>query len=287
MIIDSFIFFNEIQLLEVRLNELFDICDYFVIVESAQTFAGRSKTYTFLEHKEKFSKFLHKIIYFQIPKLPPIIDDTEENRFRLEKFQRDRLFDAITHVPNIDFNDIVLLGDADEIPSIPGILRAAELLGGMDLVSFAQDHYRGSLNGRVTDEWDPWPGTIAFKYKMFSRFTPDELRFEARIDRFNKGSKNRKIKLDFAENGGWHFSYFGGKNSIAWKVSSFSHGAQDSVVKYNQNVSEVIQTLDADRVKFEDINKAKSTISLLSEKIPSHILHNPEKYINLIIGDII
>lgn len=286
MTIDSSIFFNEIQLLEIRLNELSDICDYFVIVESAQTFAGRPKTYTFLEHKEKFSDFLHKIIYFQIPKLPPIVDDTEQNRFRLEKFQRDRLFDAITHVPGVDFNDIILLGDADEIPSVSGIRRAAELLNDVDLVSFAQDHYRGSLGGRVTDEWDPWPGTISIKYKMFSRFTPDELRLEARIDRFNKHSQNRQIKLDFVEKGGWHFSYFGGKNSIAWKVSSFSHGARDSEVKYNQNVSEVLQILDSDRVKFEDLNKANLTISLLGEEIPSHILKNPEKYVNLIIGDV-
>jgi hypothetical protein len=189
----------------------------------------------------------------------------------LEKFQRDRLFDAVTHVPGIGFNDIILLGDADEIPSVSAIGKAAEILEDADLVSFAQDHYRGSLNGRVTDEWDPWPGTIAFKYKMFSRFTPDELRLEARIDRFNKDSKNRKIKLDFVENGGWHFSYFGGKNSIASKVSSFSHGAQNSAVKYNQNVSEVMQLLDASGVKSEDINKAKSTLSLLGDKIQSDI----------------
>ena len=42
-IIDCFIFYNELDLLEYRLNILNDVVDYFVIVESTHTFVGKEK----------------------------------------------------------------------------------------------------------------------------------------------------------------------------------------------------------------------------------------------------
>ena len=43
MIYDCFIFFNELDLLEIRLNELNDIVDKFVIVECTETFSKNKK----------------------------------------------------------------------------------------------------------------------------------------------------------------------------------------------------------------------------------------------------
>lgn len=284
MIIDAFIFFNELQLLEVRLNELAEVCDFFVIVEAAQTFGGRSKSYCFLDHKDRFSKFLHKIIYFQIPKLPPIPEDTESDRFRLEEFQRNRLFDAITHIPNVGYKDIVLISDVDEIPSVSGIRRAAEMLSSHEVVSFAQDHYRGCLQERVADEWALWPGTIAVKYEMFSRFTPNALRAEARIDRFDITSMNRNVALDVVDEGGWHLSYFGGSAAVSWKVASFAHGAPDSVVQYNREAIEAHQALGEECDDPETLLRAYTTIANLNGKVPKHILAHPQRYAKLIVG---
>ena len=61
MIYDTFIFFNELDLLEIRLNELDKVVDKFVLVESLMTFSGEEKPLYFQLNKNRFKKFLHKI----------------------------------------------------------------------------------------------------------------------------------------------------------------------------------------------------------------------------------
>ena len=50
MIIDTFLFFQEIDLLEIRLEYLYPIVDKFIIIEARQTFKGNAKDYIFEQH---------------------------------------------------------------------------------------------------------------------------------------------------------------------------------------------------------------------------------------------
>ena len=47
MVYDCFLFFNELELLEVRLNEMASFVDKFVIVEASETFRGAPKPFIF------------------------------------------------------------------------------------------------------------------------------------------------------------------------------------------------------------------------------------------------
>ena len=47
MLIDAFTYFNEKELVELRLKYLDPIVDYFVVVESNVTFTGKSKKWNF------------------------------------------------------------------------------------------------------------------------------------------------------------------------------------------------------------------------------------------------
>ena len=47
---DCFLFFNELDLLEIRLNELNDVVDKFVIVESTESFSKKKKPLYFQEN---------------------------------------------------------------------------------------------------------------------------------------------------------------------------------------------------------------------------------------------
>ena len=62
---DCFPFFNELDLLEIRLDALYDEVDYFVISECDYTFSGLSKPFYFEDNKEKFSKYMDKIIHIK------------------------------------------------------------------------------------------------------------------------------------------------------------------------------------------------------------------------------
>ena len=60
---DCFPFFNELELLEVRLGELYDHVDKFVIVECTETYRGKPKPLYYAENKNRFEKFSDKIIH--------------------------------------------------------------------------------------------------------------------------------------------------------------------------------------------------------------------------------
>ena len=67
-LIDSFMYFDEDLVLDLRLNILNKIVDKFVIVESRIDHAGNPKKLNF--NIEKFVKFKHKIDYLIIENLP-------------------------------------------------------------------------------------------------------------------------------------------------------------------------------------------------------------------------
>ena len=54
-IIDAFPFFNEIEILKIRLSMLYDKVDTFVICESNITHSGIHKPYNFLEFKNELT----------------------------------------------------------------------------------------------------------------------------------------------------------------------------------------------------------------------------------------
>ena len=60
---DAFMLFNELPLLEIRLNILDQYVDYFVVSECNKTFSGLDKPFYYNENKERFKKFHHKIIH--------------------------------------------------------------------------------------------------------------------------------------------------------------------------------------------------------------------------------
>ena len=70
MLYDCSLFYNELDLLEIRLHELNDIVDKFIIVEATKPFVGDSKPLIFDENKDSeiFKPFKDKIIHI-------IVDD--------------------------------------------------------------------------------------------------------------------------------------------------------------------------------------------------------------------
>ena len=71
MIYDCFTFFNELDLLEIRLNVLKDVVDKFVLVESVKTFTGRDKELFFEKNKDRFAAFADRIIHLVVREFPP------------------------------------------------------------------------------------------------------------------------------------------------------------------------------------------------------------------------
>ena len=107
-IYDCFTFYNELDLLDVRLAELYNHVDYFVIVEANTTFTNRSKPFYFNENKERYSKYFDKIIHVKVEDMPNNVDPWAN-----EEFQRNQIMRGLTDATE---TDIIMVSDVDEIP---------------------------------------------------------------------------------------------------------------------------------------------------------------------------
>jgi beta-1,4-mannosyl-glycoprotein beta-1,4-N-acetylglucosaminyltransferase len=222
-IIDSFIFYNEIDLLYYRLSILDEYVDKFILVESTHTFTGHSKPLFYLENKDKFKKFNDKIIHIVVDDMPykhPNINYNLQHQWINEYYQRNcirRGIDTLITQRVLDADDdIILTSDVDEIPN-PNILINAKnntLVFDRNVLNrMALDMYYYNLYYRI-GEGSNWHG---IKLLTFNAYKKINLTFQQmRVWEYNN-------HVPIIQNGGWHLSYFGSIDFIIKKIESFSH----------------------------------------------------------------
>jgi beta-1,4-mannosyl-glycoprotein beta-1,4-N-acetylglucosaminyltransferase len=204
-IYDSFLFFNELELLELRLELLDPIVDHFLILESPLMFTGREKPLYFKDNIERFSKYLPKITHrvAEIPKITTLEQVEAGNTLMTEEIQRNLLHMMYY---DIDQNDIIILSDADEIPhpEILKELKEEEIILDQPY-AFAQDFYAYHVNCKRKPQ--PWCGSVMFSKSILAQNTPEQVR-------------RRRWNYKRVTPGGWHFSYLGGVQRIQLKLSA-------------------------------------------------------------------
>ncbi len=243
-IYDCFTFFNELDLLELRLTELDDVVDYFVIVEASKTFSGKEKPFYFLENKQRYKKWLKKIIYIplkRVPKITPIVDNEilcrlvnrvdkkklfrrfksalSLGRFRVQTFQRNKILEGLKEC---NPNDIILVSDLDEIPNKKKFNQMKLLLKNSPYVGFEQTYYAYYLNGLVLHHGKEFKGAFTKcclyrDLKKTFKSSPQNLRIKRKYIFFGD---NKDLKI--IKNGGWHLTYLGGESKILEKMDNLS-----------------------------------------------------------------
>jgi len=200
-IFDVFSFFNELDLLEVRLNILDKYVDYFVIVESRQTFTGVDKPLYYEENKERFDKWRSKIVHYVMPDFPqdvenyqkalrsPNVGDGADNWLR-EFYQKEAPIRALEKF-FADDNDIIFVSDLDEIwnPNIDYIIEHNKVYRPI------QTAYPYYFNNRSSQSIGCWTGTRVGTYKTLKQYGCNHFRTE------------REVEGIPILNGGWHFSW--------------------------------------------------------------------------------
>ena len=216
-IIDSFIFYNELDLLNYRLSILSPYVDYFVLVEAKYTFSGKPKELYYENNKDKFKDFNDKIIHIILDDLPykfPNIDYNRNQQWQNEHFNRNQIILGINKL-NLDNEDIIITSDLDEIinPDILIKLRNNSLdFDKNGLNKLACDMYYYNLNtllGRSI-----WHGIKLINYNSYKFF-----KFTFQIMREYEHTHYVKT----IPNGGWHLSYFGNVEFIKNKIQNFAH----------------------------------------------------------------
>lgn len=238
-IYDCFIFYNELEILELRLALLAPYVDYFVLVESDTTHRGDKKQLYFDEQKGKFAEYKDKIIHI---KMNGTIKGTVPNDWSIENTHRNYIEKGLV---NCSPEDIIIISDADEIPNPQilqrlknGTLQSKQAISKLHRVfrkrkdklaaygkyikilnkfcrnksvndilqdtplAFFQDHYYYFMNYKHPDKWC---GSVISLYKNMDN--PQHLR-------------DIRRRLPVINNGGWHFAYMGGMERILLKVNS-------------------------------------------------------------------
>jgi beta-1,4-mannosyl-glycoprotein beta-1,4-N-acetylglucosaminyltransferase len=200
MIVDCFIFFNELDVLKIRLEELYDVVDRFVLVESDKTFRGQAKPYYFSENAGLFEKYLDKIVVIKLVDDNDYAVDSYHEPWEREYWQRNQIMQGLTDMMP---DDVVIISDVDEIPrrSVIKSLLFDEMIS-IELIGFSYSinmHDNGYYTIKVV--------------RKSAISTPQKIRTTSPIE--------------IIRNGGWHFSSLGDEYHISHKLSSFAHWELD------------------------------------------------------------
>jgi len=205
-IIDGFIFYNELNMLEYRLSILDDVVDTFILVESTHTFAGNKKPLFFEDNKGRYAKWAHKIIHIVVDDflyVAPAIDYSKNQQWENEYYQRNCIARGFERL-NLGPQDVVMVSDLDEIPDPDLLKKVRSDQVQITCYAMGQVYHCYNLNTRSPVEW-----TLAriFAYRNYS----------------GSCQAMRDTPYPVAHQAGWHLSYFGDASFIQNKILEFSH----------------------------------------------------------------
>jgi beta-1,4-mannosyl-glycoprotein beta-1,4-N-acetylglucosaminyltransferase len=210
MVIDAVCFFNELDLLELRLNELAPVVDRFVIVEANRTHKGTLKPLYYAENKARFAEWEEKITHIICP-LPDDGDGLPAIR-RREMMQRNAILQGVRDCAD---TDVILISDCDEIPRSHLIPMVAPYVADGMVLAFIQKLYYFNLNTHAAAR--PWPGTRMCRVADARALSPH-------IIRNSMGQFDAHYPIDrHVMDGGWHYSYLGDTAHIQNKMREFLH----------------------------------------------------------------
>jgi beta-1,4-mannosyl-glycoprotein beta-1,4-N-acetylglucosaminyltransferase len=228
-VFDCFPFFNELDVLDIRLAELDPLVDHFVVVEATRTFTGKPKPLYFADNRARYERYAHKIIHVVVDDIPL---DAPTHWVR-ESHQRESIMRGLGGAKP---DDVIVISDCDEIPR-PVLLQRALRFRGLSrrIVAFWCDNYFYRLNLR-NDAHDHRLGPRLLT--MGNLESPQAIR-EVQF-RFSKREHLKPLAAPFASarvlrrlgtwlwptifwHGAWHFTNIGDVDAINLKFASFSH----------------------------------------------------------------
>ncbi|MCS6822514.1 MAG: hypothetical protein NZ551_11695 [Microscillaceae bacterium] len=276
MIYDCFAFFNELDLLEIRLHELDSVVDKFVLVEATRTFQKKAKPLYFQENKARFAPFLHKIEHIIVSEYP-----TFWAKFRVptawdyDNHQKEHICRALTHC---QANDIIIISDLDEIPKADKVAKFAQTPGVKVfeqrfynyylncICTFFENKYQKTETAQVNKNGLAyWRGSVMLSYKDFQNVKKTRLMRD----------KNPP-QVTIIEEGGWHFSFLGGVDKILEKLQAWAHTEAEYQPTYLKDKNYLLKLI----TQGEDLfgRNVKFAFTQIDHTYPIFLQQNLEKF---------
>jgi hypothetical protein len=209
---DCFPFFNELDILEIRLQELWNSVDYFVISEANMSHSGKPKEFILLDNWERFKPYTDKIKHIKVEDMP----DTPDSWMR-EKFQRHCLTRGLT---DIQPEDIIITADCDEIPRGEAIdmIKVDENDYSRYILSIPMFQYK--INYMKIFDIAKQPNIMVTKGRAYTHAQQEREYTFPWVQ-----TPEDTVEIDHA---GWHFTYFGDDKNAINKIQNFAHTETDT-----------------------------------------------------------
>ena len=211
-IYDCFTFYNEFDLLELRLRELYDLVDYFVLVEANRTFQNNEKPLYFTDDLDnpRWASYRNKIVLVQVTDMPVATD-----AWGRERHQRDAIMYGCK---DADAMDIIMISDADEIPRPETVTRlrtSTELIWGFRMPLF---NFKYNYMMVTQDLYSVWSGALR---RSTLDSSEDFRRMRHTLNSCPYDFSDGNVAI--IEHAGWHFTYLGTDEFVRNKIQSFAH----------------------------------------------------------------
>ena len=284
MVYDCIPFFNEVDILKLRLNVLNSYVDRFVIEEATMTFSGEPKELCFEKNKDMFKEYLDKITYI-------VVDDTPKEAVTHERdyFQKNHLIDGLKDATE---DDVIIMSDVDEIPN-PIVLK--NIIDNFDknkVYHLAQRNFYAFVNmeeksgsllsitgdfPEIDKEDRKWLGT---KICNINNIPKEGI---VRLRDLIKVTDERSVRV---ADGGWHFGYMGGNGEtnaakrIGVKVKAAAHQEYNDkeILKETMDRLKLGQDIFGREARFERVE--------IDETYPEYLLQHKAEYEYLIMPPI-
>ncbi|HNL55531.1 MAG TPA: hypothetical protein PKI36_14045 [Turneriella sp.] len=280
---DMFPFFNELELLEIRLNELDSVVDVFILAEARHTFQKKPKELLFEKNKDRFAKFLPKIRHVIVDELPGFFYKWRRpDAWVVSDFQKGQV---VRGLHDAQGGDTVIFSDVDEIPKASAVLSATGKAG---ITVFEQRLYAYYLNNICVDYdthgqicvaqynrdglgW--WRGSVMMDFDNFRKMNKSIKKMRLLHDR-------PEPEVTVMKDSGWHFTSIGDVEKIALKLESYEHSEANT--DENKNPESMRQRIREGKSIFMD-NKSLHKIVPLDATFPQYLVDNRDRF-QLILG---
>jgi len=251
-IFDCFTFYNELDLLDIRLAETADVVDWFVIVESDRTFQNNPKPRYLQDNWDRYKKYHKKIFYVEHT------SPASPNPWTNEHAQRNAILAGLSFAKP---NDLIIIGDADELLRRETILTLIH--SNHETYGFRMPLFNFKFNYMLTQPHCNQVWSAATKRSLLGN--PEDFRHRCIT------SQSGMEAIDHA---GWHFTYLGNDEFAKTKLQSFAHS--------ESNIPSITDCIDIEQsiktgagVVLADQNYRFSPVAM-DKYFPDHLRNYPQ-----------
>jgi len=285
MIYDCFTFFNELELLDLRLHELAGVVDKFVLVEATRTHTNKPKPLHYQENRARFAEFHDKIIHIIVDDLP-----VSKDPWIPENFQRNCIARGLV---NCRPDDFVLVSDLDEVPRATIVEKMSREISFHD--NLFSNAVHAALNSRPVKSVfhrrgfrrrlrKNHPFIWKFDQTLFRHFMNCRSPgggYGTRMLRFRDFSCAEEVRhsgYKVVKDAGWHFTWMGGVERIRQKLAAYAH--QEHNQPQFADPKHLARAINEGNPLFSEDDRLEFVP--LDNSFPRYLLEHPEKFSNWI-----